>query len=183
MKAILLATLFGLLLFSAASIGLRYAETTRRARLLTLLFLGALALLVLVHLATPEDLGFLPSAWVAPYAWVDLGFCVFLFTVGFAGGLLQLYNLADRGLSLRILIDILESRGGALSAEAIVGAYGGGQGIVWMYQKRLDDMLAADLIEVDGDVVCLSAKGRQTARLFDNLRKFFRAGQPMRRGA
>src|SRR6187549_3904342 len=109
MKAILIAALFGLLLFGACSIALRYAVTTRRARLLTVLFLGALALLVLVHLATPENLGFLPSAWVAPYALVDLGFCVFLFTVGFLGGLLQLYNLTDRGLSLRMLIDILES--------------------------------------------------------------------------
>jgi hypothetical protein len=183
MKAILIAALFGLLLFGACSIGLRYAGMTRRARLLTLLFLGALALLVLVHLATPEDLGFLPSAWVGPYAWVDLGFCVFLFTVGFSGGLLQLYNLADRGLSLRILIDILESRAGALSADEIVGAYGGGKGIVWMYQKRLDDMLAADLIEVHGDDVVLGAKGRSAARLFHALRKFFRAGQPMRRAA
>ena len=183
MKAILIAALFGLLLFGACSIGLRYAETTRRAWLLTLLFGCALPLLVLAYLATPEDLGFLPSAWVAPYAWVDLGFCVFLFTVGSSGGLLQLYNLADRGLSLRILIDILESRGGALSAEEIVGAYGGGQGIAWMYQKRLDDMSAASLIEVHGDDVILSAKGRSVARLFDALQKFARAGPPTRRAA
>ena len=181
MKAILIAALFGLLLFGACSVALRYAGTTRRARLLTVLFLGALALLVLVHLATPENLGFLPSAWVAPYALVDLGFCAFLFTVGFLGGLLQLYNLADRGLSLRMLIDILESRVSALSAEEIVGAYGGGQGIVWMYQKRLDDMLVADLIGMHGDAVCLSAKGRSAARLFDVLRKFMRTGSPARR--
>jgi hypothetical protein len=183
MKAILIAALFGLLLFGAASVGLRYAETTRRAWLLTLLFLCTLPPLVLVHLATPEDLGFLPPALVLPFWLLDLGFSVFLFAVGFAGGLLQLYNLADRGLSLRILIDILESRGGALSAEDIVGAYGGGKGIVWMYQKRLDDMLAAGLIEMHGDTVGLTAKGRRTARLFDGLRKFFRAGPPMRRAA
>jgi hypothetical protein len=180
MKAILIAALFGILLFGAASSCFRQAQTTRRARLLVMLFLWALPLLVLVHLTTPDDLGFLSSSWVAPYWWVDLGFCFFLFASGFLGGLLQLYNLADRGLSLRMLIDILQSRDGALSAEEIVTSYSAGHGIVWMYQKRLGDMTAAGLIVARSDAICLSVKGRRMADLFAALREFVRAGSNMK---
>jgi hypothetical protein len=174
MKSILIAMFFGSLLFGAASLGFQRTTTTNRARLLFALFGCALALLIFVHVATPQDLGFLPPSVVVSSRWIDLGFSVFLFTAGFLGGLLQLYNLADRGLSLRMLIDILESPARALTAEDIARSYSAGSGINWMYQKRLDDMAAAGFIQKHGDSVSLSAKGRTSARLFTVLRDFAR---------
>jgi hypothetical protein len=96
------------------------------------------------------DLGFLPSEMVMPIAWVDIAFAVFLYGVGFFGGLLQLYNLADRGFSLRIPIDILEAPSQGMRLDDVLQGYSWGRGIGWMYAKRLEDMQTAGLAEVEG---------------------------------
>src|SRR4051794_35627887 len=100
MKAILVAALAELLLLAGVSWGLRL--THRRARLMLIAFMSILPMLLAIHLLTPPDLGFLSAEFVMPIAWIDVVFSVFLFGVGFFGGILQLYNLADRGFSLRI---------------------------------------------------------------------------------
>src|SRR4051794_36547329 len=109
MKAIIVATLAELLLFVGVSWCLRSGVTDQRARLMLIAFMSVLPLLLAIYLLTPPDLGFLSAEFVIPIAWIDIAFSVFLFGVGFFGGILQLYNLADRGFSLRILIDILEA--------------------------------------------------------------------------
>jgi hypothetical protein len=180
MKAILLAALAGLLLFICVSACLRSGITQRRARLMLIAFLSVLPVLLAVHLLTPPDLGFLGTKLVMPIAWVDIGFAVFLYGAGFFGGILQLYNLADRGFSLRILIDILESPLQVMSLEDIMKGYSAGRGIAWMYAKRLEDMQSAGLAKVEGESLVLTPKGQRVAKLFAWLQVFARVAPTTR---
>jgi hypothetical protein len=174
MKAILLAALAELALFACVSACLRSGVMTRRARALLIAFLSVLPVLLMAHLLTPLDLGFLPAALVMPIAWADMAFAVFLYSAGFFGGVLQLYNLADRGFSLRILIDILEAPSQALRLDDVMQSYSAGRGIAWMYAKRLEDMQSAGLAKVEGESLVLTPKGRRVAKLFMWLQQFAR---------
>jgi hypothetical protein len=174
MKAILVAALAELLLLAGVSWGLRSGITHRRARLMLIAFMSILPMLLAIHLLTPPDLGFLSAEFVMPIAWIDVAFSVFLFGVGFFGGILQLYNLADRGFSLRILIDILEAPLGAMSLDDVMHNYSAGRGIEWMYAKRLNDMLSGGLARVEGEFLVLTPKGRRIAKLFTWLQEFAR---------
>jgi hypothetical protein len=182
MKAILVAALAELLLFVCVSWGLRSGIARQRARLMLIAFIGVLPVLLAIHLLTPPDLGFLSAEHVMPIAWVDIVFSVFLYGVGFFGGILQLYNLADRGFSLRILIDILEAPSQAMRLDDVMRGYSAGRGIAWMYAKRLNDMQSAGLVRVDGECLVLTPKGRRVAKLFTWLQEFARitpkAGDP-----
>jgi len=173
MKPVLLALVCGVLLFAAASVAFNLSGTKRRARALLVIYLVVLALLVVLELTTPANLGILPPTLVTPLWWVDLGFAVFLFSAGFFGCVLQLYNLADRGFSLRIMIDILGSPGG-LTADEIMTGYSAGRGIPWMYQKRLDGLVATGLVRLADGQLFLTPKGERTARLFGGLQEFAR---------
>jgi hypothetical protein len=144
----------------------------RRAATMVTLFVITLPVFALVHLVTPRDLGFLPVWLTEPSRGADLVFGLVLYTAVFLGGVLQLYNLADRGFSLRILIDLDEL--GPMSVAAVAKAYGAGQGIAWMYGKRLDGLLRQGLVHLDEDVVRLSGSGGRTARVFDGLQRFLR---------
>jgi hypothetical protein len=174
MKAILIAASAGLLLFGCVSVSLRSGITRRRARLMLIAFLAVLPVMLAVHLLTPPDLGFLPSELVMPMAWIDIAFAVFLYSVGFFGGILQLYNLADRGFSLRILIDILEAPSGATRLDDVMQGYGAGRGIAWMYAKRLEDLQSVGLAKVEGESLVLTPKGQRVANLFMWLQEFAR---------
>jgi hypothetical protein len=179
MKAILIAALAELLLFSCVSVFLRSGVTSRRARSMLIAFLSMLPLLLVAHLLTPPDLGFLPAALVMPIV-VDLMFAVFLYGVGFFGGILQLYNLADRGFSLRILIDILEAPSQAMRLDDVMHGYSAGRGIAWMYAKRLEDMQSAGLARIEGGSLVLTPKGERVARLFTWLQEFARVAPTVR---
>ena len=174
MKAILAAALAELLLFVFVSACLRSGMTQRRARMMVGVFVCVLPVLLAIHLLTPPDLGFLSSALVMPIVWVDVAFAVFLYTAGFFGGVLQLYNLADRGLSLRILIDILESPSQANTLDEVVQGYGAGRGIAWMYSTRLEDLESTGLAEVTGEYLVLTRKGRRMAKFFEWMQEFAR---------
>ena len=170
MKAILLSAATGLLLFILCTACLRYSRPHNRVRMLGGLFLALLPLLALAHIATPPDLGFLSRDSLVSIPGLDLVFAMALYATGFFGGILQLYNLADRGLSLRMLIDILEEPSGKMSADEIMTSYGGGQGIIWMYDKRIRDMLSSGLVrETDGNLV-LTRRGVVLARVYSALR-------------
>jgi hypothetical protein len=174
MKAILVAAVAELLLLTCVSWGLRSDITRQRARLMIVAFLCVLPVALAVHLLTPPDLGFLAAGFVMPIAWVDVTFAVFLYNVGFFGGLLQLYNLADRGFSLRILIDILETPSQTTRLDDVMQHYGAGRGIAWMYAKRLEDMQREGLARVVGERLVLTPKGERLARLFMWLQEFAR---------
>jgi hypothetical protein len=174
MKAILLAALAALLLFACVSACLRSGITQRRARMMLIAFLSGFPVLLAVHVLTPPDLGFLAAELVMPIAWVDIAFAVFLYSVGFFGGILQLYNLADRGFSLRILIDILQAPSQVLRLDDVMQGYSAGRGIAWMYAKRLEDMQSAGLAKVEGESLVLTPKGQRVASLFTWLQEFAR---------
>jgi hypothetical protein len=174
MKAILLAALAELVLFACVSAFLRLDITKRRAGSMLIAFLCLLPVLLMAHLLTPPDLGFLSAKLMMPVAWVDIAFAVFLYSVGFFGGILQLYNLADRGFSLRILIDILEAPSQSLRLDEVMQGYSGGRGIAWMYAKRLEDMQRAGLAKIEGGSLILTPKGCRVAKLFTCLQEFAR---------
>lgn len=181
-RARLIPPIKSILLVVATSIGyaglvtaiFRVFVVRRRIVLMCGLFLITLVFLVVVHAATPPSLGFLPATLTIPAKWVDLGFATLLYVAAFFGGILQLYNLADRGFSLRMLTDIYESPGGVLTVRAMFEQYSAGRGLEWMYQKRLDGLLDQGLILIDGDKVCNSEKGRRVALMYQWLQNFLR---------
>src|SRR2546429_562395 len=108
MKSVVLAVLFTLAYLALITAVPPSAKTQVRARIMTKIFLATLPLFVWAHVSTPNDLGFIPEVFIEQARWVDLGFGLLVYVAGFFGGVLQLYNLAERGFSLRILIDIDE---------------------------------------------------------------------------
>jgi hypothetical protein len=133
-----------------------------------------------VYLLTPADLWVLP-AWLTASDWrADLLFATLVYVAGFFGGILQLYNLSDRGFSLRILIDIDEAPDGRLDLDGVMAGYSAGRGIRWMYRKRLDDMVSRRLIVADPQSVILTKGGRRTAEVFSRLRKILQLDETRR---
>ena len=90
-------------------------------------------------------------------------FCLGLWFAGFFGGNLQLYNLTERGMSLRMLIDVAQSGERGMTAQEIMRDYSAGQGIAWMYQKRLDVLLAGRLIRIEDGAIVNERRGRHVA--------------------
>ena len=174
MKAILLALIAGLAVFVIATTLFRLFRADRMAKTLLLIFLVVAPCLAGLVLLTPPDMGFLPAQLVNPWITVDLGFALFLYTAGFFGGVLQLYNLADRGFSLRILIDALEVQSGYTSVDKVMSGYSAGKGIVWMYDKRIEGMTSTGLVTLEAGDMKLTAKGWRAAHLFAWLREFTR---------
>jgi hypothetical protein len=174
MKAILLALAAGALLLVVATWRLRQAADGKGAAKLLTVFLIILPVLAVTHLITPRDLGVLPTTLQIPIPAIDFAFCLFLYTAGFFGGVLQLYNLAERGFSLRILIDILHAPSATMTLDDVMEGYGAGRGIAWMYGKRVDGMRTAGLVVVAGDRMVLTERGHRIARLFSLLQDFAR---------
>lgn len=175
MKGVILAAVMCLVYLIVMSVGLRLAgPAVLRARLLFRLFLLTLPLSALVYWVTPADLGFLPVAWLDANPTIEFGFLLFLYSSAFLGGILQLYNLADRGFSLRIAMDIHSSSRGSMTAEDVVRSYSAGKGIIWMYQKRIDDLIRLRLAEAADDTVRATAAGKRVAARFSWLRRFLR---------
>ncbi len=174
MKAILLAFAAGILLFALATWRLRRARAGEGATTLLVVFFAVLTVLIATHLLTPIDLGILPPELQIRPSGLDLGFALFLYTAGFFGGILQLYNLAERGFSLRILIDVLHAPKGAMTLDEVMKRYSDGRGITWMYGKRINGMRATGLMIGNKDRLVLTERGRRLARLFSRLQRFAR---------
>lgn len=101
----------------------------------------------------------------------EVAFALLLYTAAFFGGVLQIYNLADRGLSLRMLIDVGHAPGGCLTAHELTKAYSAGRGIEWMYQKRLNDLIERGLVVQHAGAATLTRRGSLAARFFSGVRK------------
>jgi hypothetical protein len=173
MKAIILATVAIVVVAVAVTITFRRVPRARGVGTMLKVFVGFGPMLVVAWTATPDDLGFLPPAMLAEPRWVDLAGCLFFYGAAFFGGLLQLYNLADRGLSLQILAELRAASDRALTADEIAERYSNGRGLLWMYARRLDGLIRVGVVVVDGDVVRLTARGRAWAKRFAGLRRFF----------
>ena len=162
MQPIFIALLAEVICFLLMTLILRVVRTEKKAKMITCCFLAVLPLLILFHILSPS------------YDGVSLIFSIFLYVAGFFGGLLQLYNLADRGFSLRILIDIDESPSKQMSLDEIMTGYSQGRGIEWMYTKRIEDMKLQNLVTIVNGIVSNTEKGGKVATLFSRLRRCFR---------
>src|SRR5262245_40641174 len=174
MKALILASGMTLFYFLLVTLLFRFWQIRARAAAMTRLFLATLPAFIALHLLTPPDLGFLSPTLVEPQAVVDLAFALLLWGAAFFGGVLQLYNLADRGFSLRIVMDIERGKEGSMSLEEVLAGYSAGRGIDWMYQKRLDGLVEHGLADIEDGIVRNREKGRRLALLFGWLRQFLR---------
>ena len=172
MKGLIVAAVVSLLCFAALTIAFRTGTVQRRAAFGVILWLLMLPVLVIVHRLTPPDLGVLPPTLTEPWPASDLALSIIAYAGAFFGGVLQLYNLADRGLSLRVLIDLAEN--GPMTADEAVKAYGAGQGMRWMYNKRLQGLVAQHLVRVDNGGLSLTPSGRRTAAMFAWLQRVLR---------
>jgi hypothetical protein len=170
MKAIFLASAMTVVLLVLVTFCFRLYPSAHRARQMLVAYLFCLALLVTLWFATPDDLGLLDRSLLAKPAWLDFAAALFFFSAAFFGGALQLYNLCDRGFSLRILIDMLEAPIGAIDVDYLIANYSSGRGLVWMYRKRIDDIVAARFIDQVNKRIVLTAKGEMFADLFINVR-------------
>jgi hypothetical protein len=174
MKAVILATAMAIVLLVVVTLALRLHPTPRRARQMTLIYFVCLIGAASMWFVTSADLGFLaPSLLVEP-PWLDLSLMLFFFSAVFFGGVLQLYNLADRGLSLRILIDFAEADSRIIDTNWLIANYGGGKGLGWMYGKRIGGMLETDLVERKPGMIALTPKGARAAAGLFAVRRFLR---------
>jgi hypothetical protein len=134
---------------------------------MTLIYFVCLIGAASLWFVTSADLGFLAHSLRIEPPWLDLSLMLFFFSAAFFGGILQLYNLADRGLSLRILIDFAEADSRIIDIDWLVANYGGGKGLAWMYGKRITGMLETNLVERKAEMIELTSKGvRAAAVLF-----------------
>jgi len=172
MKSLLVVLIMSLVYLVVITVLFRTLEIHRRAALMVQVFLSTLPFFIVIHTLTPPDLGFLPSTLTELTWWIDLSFGLLVYFAAFFGGILQLYNLAERGFSLRILIDIDEAADKALTLAEILQGYSRGRGIEWMYQKRIEGLVEHALVQVKQGAVQLRDKGSRTAALFSWLRTF-----------
>src|SRR6516165_1617366 len=171
MKAICLASAMTIVLQVVVTFCFRLSPSAHRARQMLFVYLFCLAALVVLWFATPDDLGLLGRSLLTEPAWLDFAATMFFFSAAFFGGALQLYNLCDRGFSLRILVDMLEAPTGAVDVDYLTTNYSSGRGLVWMYRKRIDDIVAARFIDRTNKQIILTAKGETFADLFINARR------------
>jgi hypothetical protein len=174
MKGLLLAAAGSLSCVLTVTVLFRAATASRCATAMLYVFLATVPLYIAAYALTPADLGWLPERLVEQRAFVSGAFGLFVHAALFFGGWLQVYNLAERGFSLRILIDIDESPGGALSADEEETRYGSGRGMRWMFDKRLEGLVSSGLVIQRAGRLVTTDKGARVARLFGGLRAFLR---------
>jgi hypothetical protein len=174
MKSVILATAMTIVLLALVTLALRHHPTSRRARQMMLSYVVCLIAAASVWFATSADLGFLAQSLLIEPPWLDLSLTLFFFSAAFFGGVLQLYNLADRGLSLRILIDFAETDSRIIDTDWLISNYGGGRGLARMYGKRIAGMLETKLIERTAGMIALTPKGARTAAVLFAVRRFLR---------
>ena len=171
MKAICLASAMTVVLLVLVTFYFRLSPSAHRARQMLFVYLFCLAALVVLWFATIDDLGLLGRSLLTEPAWLDFAATLFFFSAAFFGGALQLYNLCDRGFSLRILVDMLEAPTGAVDVDYLTANYSSGRGLIWMYRKRIDDIIATRFIDQVNKRIVLTAKGEMFADLFINARR------------
>jgi hypothetical protein len=172
-KGLLLAAAGSVVLAAAITVLLRTARPERRVDALLWVFVASLPVFVAVYLLTPADLRILPPSLVdGRLAGVVYGAVVYASL--FLGGWLQLYNLAERGCSLRILIDIDEHPAHAMTPAEVLRGYGGGRGIDWMIAKRVDGLVSEGFAELHAGRLLPTARGRRAASLFAAARAALR---------
>ena len=176
LKGILLASLASLLIFAGMTCVFRTRPALPRARGSVCIWAVLTTTCAVFYWLVPADIGFLPAPLLGAPAWLDFLFALFVLSASFFGGWLQLYNLASRGYSLRILIDILYDPKGCTTALEVLRSYADGRGLNWMYDVRVKGLLQGAFISEDDDQIVLTGRGRRTARAFRILRAIYSLG-------
>jgi len=174
MKAIVVATSMTIVMLVLVTLAFRLHPTAQRVRQMILIYFGCAIVSILTSFATSADLGFLTQSLLIEPSWLDFCLMLFFFSAAFFGGVLQLYNLADRGFSLRILIDVEEVNSGPVDVDWLIKNYGGGKGLTWMYQKRVEGLLDRKLVARKAEMIELTPKGERAADVFVLVRHFLR---------
>jgi hypothetical protein len=174
MKAVCLASAMTVVLLMLVTLSFRLCPSKHRARQMLLIYFFCLAVLVGAWYITPDDLGILSRLLVTEQSWLDFAVMIFFFSAAFFGGALQLYNLCDRGFSLRIIIDMLEAPTDSVAAEYLMANYSHGRGLAWMYSKRIDDLIATRFVDQTDGSIRLTSKGEIFANLFLRAYRFLR---------
>jgi hypothetical protein len=176
MKAILLAGVMALAFLLVMTASFRRWQMRQRAVFLIRLWLASVPILLAAYVLTPPSVWLLPGEVQDDPAWFGPIFCLGLWFAGFFGGIIHLYNLAERGMSLRMLIDVSEAGASGLDQIGMMSAYSRGQGIGWMYNKRLADLQEQRLVQIEAGTLIINPRGRSVARTFGRLRRLFGLG-------
>lgn len=162
MKTLLLVTTGDAVVALAAMLLFHVAAIRRKAAAMTLVFLATVPAFAWAFQEARSS-PILRELDVLPFA-------LFLYVASFFGGVLQVYNLAERGFSLRILIDVRET--GRMGVDDLMTRYGGGRGMDWMFQKRVDDLVERGMIRLEGDLAHPTLKGRWVGSIYRALKRF-----------
>lgn len=173
-KGLLLALAATALATGLITLRLRSAPPGPRVPLLLQTFALTLLVYLVAFALTPADLGVLPPKLVEHEPLTEALFGLAVHVGLCFGGVLQLYNISERGFSLRVLIEIAEASGGALTAKEIATRYSGGQGVGWMLEKRIRDMVAQGLIRLEDHAYVATAHATRSARVLVGLRRLLR---------
>lgn len=161
-EAILLAVVTFLFFLISQFFYFHYREPRNRWRAVSYFSYIFFAIYVVVYWLAPSSnwLGILNDAnqWSRTVAFIN-GAVIYIFLFLSYG---QFYFLIDRGVSARILVEIIESSNGALSREAIAAKYSPDV----MQKRRLDDMLYGGYVFADGGMYRCTSKGKMLGTVF-----------------
>jgi hypothetical protein len=177
MKGAILAGLTSCLLVVTMTVSFRTRSDHPRAVDALRIYFVAVFVLLALYVLTPRDLGFLAPGLSAGSVWLDFTVGEFALAASFFGGWLQLYNLANRGYSLRMLVDMAHLPQRSSSPSEIIKVYSDGRGLYWMYDLRIQGILDTGMIVAEGSTFRLTPRGEKAARIFRLLRKVYRVGQ------
>jgi hypothetical protein len=173
-KGILLATAVSIAIFAGMTAIFRLYRVNVVAAVFV--FVCAIIAFLILFAITPNDLGFLPLALIAEPQWLDSAVGCFALSASFFGGWLQLYNLIDRGYSLRMLVDMLHLPNHSATIDDILNKYADGHGLRWMYDIRISGILRTGLVVERNGILSLTPRGHRVASAFIFLRKLYKIG-------
>ena len=97
MKALILVAAACIAYFVVFTWMFRILQVQKRVALLLGLWVASVPLFIVAYLITPATLGILPFELVDAPTWAGLVFGMLVYVAAFFGGLLQLYQLTERG--------------------------------------------------------------------------------------
>ena len=163
MSGVVLAALVFAIAFASHLLLSHLRTSDKPERVLVAVMAGAAVVYTALFVALPP----LAPRAVPPAADFVTGLAALGFLVL---GYVEFWSLIERSFSLRIVIDAAAAPA-PLTTDEIAAAYGGGRGLNWMMEKRLEDLVGSGMLGVDGGRHSLSARGRGVARVFRALRR------------
>ena len=147
-------------------------SVTRRFRVMCLIFLAGLAGFVTHALLTQPEPLWAGALRLQPVVeWLN-GLYVYGFL--FFGIFVQAYGLADRGFSLGILTALYHSSEPAKTRQEMKQLYAGGQGMAYVRQKRILQMVHGGFLRAEGQSYHATRLGALIGHIFLALKRLYR---------